>query len=192
MFGLMYSVEIKPQIMKNFISLVLLSFSFISISQIESKVDYDAFEKLVKEVKPHRAARLLTVEEFNKYSKKENVLILDTRSKKMYDAKHIKGAIHLNFSDFTQKNLEALIPSKTTTILIYCNNNFDDDEVYFPTKMYIPPTETIKEELTLALNIPTYINLYGYGFKNVYELSELVSIFDERIELEGTEVIKLN
>lgn len=109
----------------------------------------------------------------------------------MYDAKHIKGAIHLNFSDFTQRNLETLFPDKSITILIYCNNNFDGDENYFPTKSFSPPIETPDEELTLALNIPTYINLYGYGYKNVYELSELISIFDERVELEDTAVVEL-
>lgn len=177
--------------MKTLLALALISVTFLSNTQVESKVDYDAFEKLVAEVKPHRAKRLIGIEEFNKMSQKGNVVILDTRSKEMYDAKHVKGSIHLNFSNFTQKNLEALFPDKSTTILIYCNNNFDDDESYFPTKMYVPPTESTKEELTLALNIPTYINLYGYGYKNVYELSELVSIFDERVQLEGTEVILL-
>ena len=43
-------------------------------------------------------------------------------------------------------------------------------------------------QITLALNIPTYINLYGYGYKNVYELKDLVMIDDKRLELEGTEV----
>jgi hypothetical protein len=38
----------------------------------------------------------------------------------------------------------------------------------------------------LALNIPTYINLYGYGYRNVYELHELVRVTDPRIEFEGT------
>ena len=42
----------------------------------------------------------------------------------------------------------------------------------------------------LALNIPTYINLYGYGYRNVYELNELVSVRDRRVEFEGTTVRK--
>ena len=160
-----------------------------SFSQIPSKVDYDAYEKLVQEVKSHRAERLIPVEKFVASSTEKDVIILDTRSKAMYDAKHIKGAIHLNFSEFTQERLEALIPSKSTKILIYCNNNFDNDQEYFPTKSYSPPI-TKKNDLgiTMALNIPTYINLYGYGYKNVYELSELISILDSRIQLEGTAV----
>jgi hypothetical protein len=42
----------------------------------------------------------------------------------------------------------------------------------------------------LALNIPTYINLYGYGYRNVYELNELVSVRDPRVAFEGTTVGK--
>jgi hypothetical protein len=38
----------------------------------------------------------------------------------------------------------------------------------------------------MALNIPTYINLYGYGYHNVYELNELVKVRDPRIAFEGT------
>lgn len=154
-----------------------------------SLVDYEAFKKLVIEVEPHRAERLVNLTDFNTMSRQENTIILDTRSKEMYDAKHIKGSIHLNFSDFTQDNLEKLIPSKDTRILIYCNNNFEDDQIYFATKSYVPPLEDKNElGITMALNIPTYINLYGYGYKNVYELSELISVLDSRIQLEGTAV----
>ncbi len=38
----------------------------------------------------------------------------------------------------------------------------------------------------MALNIPTYVNLYGYGYRNVYELNELVNVDDPRIAFEGT------
>ncbi len=159
-----------------------------------ANVDFEAFEKLVAEVKPHRAARIISVDEFVKMSKEENTIILDTRSKEMYDSKHIKGAIHLNFSDFTQENLKWLIPNPDTRILIYCNNNFDDSRVkdkYFATKSAQPDIlERDIEQITLALNIPTYINLYGYGYRNVYELGELVSTFppDKRVEFEGSAV----
>ncbi|MGB0743834.1 MAG: hypothetical protein ACPGSB_04845, partial [Opitutales bacterium] len=45
-----------------------------------------------------------------------------------------------------------------------------------------------KKPLMMALNIPTYINLYGYGYRNVYELSELVDVNDPRIEFAGSTV----
>lgn len=154
-----------------------------------AKVDFDAYEKLVSEVKEHRKSHLVSLESFLKIAKEPNVIIIDTRSDAMYKSKHIKGAVHLNFSDFTQKNLARLIKSKDTKILIYCNNNIDKDEDNFPTKAYVPAVSNNNEKaLTLALNIPTYINLYGYGYKNVYELDELVSTTDKRVKFEGTSV----
>ncbi|MBK6524014.1 MAG: rhodanese-like domain-containing protein [Sphingobacteriaceae bacterium] len=150
-----------------------------------AKVDFDAYEKLVAEVKEHRKSRLVNLETFLKMSKEDKVIIIDTRSDAMYKSKHVKGAVHLNFSDFTQATLARLIKSKDTKILIYCNNNFDKDDDNFPTKAYVPAVKKEKT-ITMALNIPTYINLYGYDYKNVYELFELVSIYDTRIKFEGT------
>lgn len=175
------------------IGLVLIGFGTMAQEHEYAKanVNYDAFENLVKEVKSHRAKRLLSLEKFIEHSNDTNVVILDTRSDSMYNAKHIAGAIHMNFSDFTQENLKRLIPNPDTKILIYCNNNFDKMDDFFPTKMAQP--EILEREIpkiTLALNIPTYINLYGYGYKNVYELHELISPFDKRVKFEGTAVIQ--
>lgn len=154
-------------------------------------VSYSDFESLVMEVKQHREDRLIDLDAFLKMSKAENTIILDTRSKEMYDRKHIKGAIHLNFSDFTQENLDRIIPNFKSTILIYCNNNFIGDEINFASKVVIPnKIDDSKSQVSLALNIPTYINLYGYGYRNVYELSELISIFDSRVKYEGSTTIK--
>ena len=187
-------------------------------------VDFDAYEKLVAEVKQHRQSRLLNADEFVKTSEEKNVIILDTRSDSMYAAVHVKGAIHLNFSDFTQANLAKIIPSSDYKILIYCNNNFISSSVilsspFIPAKDYTPyfatkasgpmdlklqqtsgssfggtrggsyPAKHAKP-ITLALNIPTYINLYGYGYRNIYELSELVNTYDNKLEFEGTAVHK--
>lgn len=214
--------------MKKF-SLLLIALSFYSLSlqaQIitPSKVSIDDYEKLIAEVKEHRKTRLLELKDFLEEAKQPGVMILDARSDSMYNAKHIKGAVHLNFSDFTQERLARLIPSAGTKILIYCNNNFKDDKVFFPTKLVMPEVLNIQnlqnlqtqqlasnlengekkenqepvtltelpplKPITLALNIPTYINLYGYGYRNVYELSEFVSVNDYRIEFEGTAVKK--
>lgn len=157
-------------------------------------VDFDAFKKLVAEVEGHRAKRLIDLETFLKMSKAKNTIIFDSRSDFRFGRKHLKGARHLDFTDFTQDNLAALIPDPNTTILIYCNNNFSDDQVDFATKMFVPrpapETQILSNQkpIMLALNIPTFITLYGYGYKNVYELNELVSVNDKRIEFEGTVV----
>jgi hypothetical protein len=157
-----------------------------------ARVDFDAYEKLVREVKEHRESRLINFKTFQEMSKQQKVIILDARSAEMFARKHVKGAINLNFSDFTQSNLAKVIPSPDYKILIYCNNNFDNDEINFASKAYIPSVKTSmnKTPLTLALNIPTYINLYGYGYKNVYELNEMLSVYDYRVEFEGTDTKK--
>jgi len=211
--------------MKNLAFILALAFSYTSFSQGSESpfVSFEDYENLMTKVKEHRQTRLVSLDQFNQMSSLPEVYILDTRSKEMYDRKHIKGAIHLNFSDFTQANLDALFPNRNATILIYCNNNFINDlnadnpvqAEFFATKASRPePDFSILEQqlqkepvqseersieeksnltepekpITLALNIPTYINLYGYGYRNVYELSDLVSIYDSRIEFEGTAV----
>ena len=55
--------------------------------------------------------------------------------------------------------------------LIYCNNNFTDNVA--PVMLKSAP---------LALNVPTFINLYGYGYENIYELDGAYSIEDADID----------
>ncbi|NVK63058.1 MAG: rhodanese-like domain-containing protein [Flavobacteriales bacterium] len=212
--------------MKNIAFLLFLFVGFTSFAQDSGSplVSFEDYERLMSEVKEHRKARLVDLNTFQRMSMRQDVYILDTRSKEMYDRKHVKGAIHLNFSNFTQENLDALFPNRDAVILIYCNNNFMTEiqegkileDRNFASKVSRPIVEPIvtqtiqlsssqevqnqsemnsitetgisEKPITLALNIPTYINLYGYGYKNVYELNELISVFDSRIEFEGTEV----
>jgi len=42
----------------------------------------------------------------------------------------------------------------------------------------------------LALNIPTFINLYGYGYKNIYEMGSLLPVTHPSLEFEGNLVKK--
>lgn len=158
-------------------------------------VDYDDFKNLVSELEKQREKNLVSLDVFLKMAKEENTVILDSRSDFRFNRKHLKGAIHLDFTDFTQDNLLKLIPDPNTRILIYCNNNFDGDPIDFASKMAkpkrsIPETQILsnRKPIMLALNIPTHINLYGYGYKNIYELDELVNVNDPRIKFEGTEV----
>ena len=165
-----------------------------------AKVSFDDFKGLVAEVGKHRAGRLVDLDAFLKKSKEPGVIILDTRSKFRFDRIHVKGAKHLNFSDFTQENLRRIIPTFETTVLIYCNNNFEGNQTDFASKIALPVAEprvtparqfaAQAKPLMMALNIPTYVNLYGYGYRNVYELHELVDVNDPRIVFEGSIVGK--
>ncbi len=187
----------------------------------KAKVSFEDFKGLVTEVEAHRASRLIDFDTFLKMSKEPNVIILDSRSAFRYERIHLKGATHLAFTDFTQETLRKTIPSPDTKILIYCNNNFEGNQVDFTSKTAgIRPAISLQDNiiktaqnrpeisilksiqlsnsqfaaeakpLMMALNVPTYINLYGYGYHNVYELDELVNVKDSRVKFEGTEVTK--
>lgn len=133
-------------------------------------IDYPGFLAMSEDVMAYREARLVSLADFNAMKREPDTIILDTRSQFAFEAGHIEGAVHLNFSDFTDRKLAEVIPSRDTRILIYCNNNFEDD---------IEPV--MVKRAPLALNVPTFINLVGYGYDNVYELGELVSIADEDV-----------
>ena len=141
-----------------------------------AKVSYDDFKALVAEVEPHRQKRLVDLDTFLKMSQEPGAVVLDTRSAFRYERIHLEGAKHLSFPDFTQDNLRKIVPSEETIILIYCNNNFDGNEVDFASKVALPmrplPREgheapaSPKSQLAaqekpvmLALNVPTYITL---------------------------------
>jgi rhodanese-related sulfurtransferase len=161
-----------------------------------AKVSFDDFKGLVAEVEAHRADRLIDLDTFLRMSRQPGTVILDTRSTFRFERIHLKGARHLSFPDFTQDNLGGVIPSFDTIVLIYCNNNFEGNQTDFASKVAIPlartgvsPAEQFAAQakpLMMALNVPTYVNLYGYGYRNVYELHELVDVNDPRISFEGT------
>ena len=162
----------------------------------KAKVSFDDFKQLVSEVEAHRSERLIDLDAFLKMSKEPDTIILDTRSTFRFDRIHLKGARHLSFTDFTQDNLSRTIPSLGTRVLIYCNNNFEGNQTDFASKVATPQSMSGRvitaqfnaqaKPLMMALNIPTYINLYGYGYHNVYELHELVNVNDSRIAFEGS------
>lgn len=97
-------------------------------------------------------------------------------------------------------------------ILIYCNNNFLGDQIAFTAKAGPSDPPKIKSRVgidsqfipnhkgangedllakyknlvgngpSLALNLPTYITLYGYGYENVYELADLLHVDDKKVK----------
>ena len=125
-----------------------------------AEVDFAGFMDLSSDVFEYRETRLLSLADFNAMAAESDTIILDARSAYAFEMGHIERAVNLPFSDFTDEKLASIIPSADTRILIYCNNNFSDDVEPIPLK-----------RVSLALNIPTFINLYGYGYENIYELA---------------------
>ncbi len=134
-------------------------------------IDYAGFKDLTGEVQPYRSTRLINMADFKARAAREDVLLLDARSAAAYKAGHIAGAVNLPLPDFTAEALAEVIGNDPDReILIYCNNNFINNR-----------RPVVTKALPLALNIQTFINLYGYGYKNVYELGEAVDMDDPAV-----------
>lgn len=147
-------------------------------------IDMPGYLKIAQEAEKHRATHRVTEEEFIKMSAEEGTIVLDARSKDMFDLLHIKGAVNLSFPNIDMVSLPKVLPDKNARILIYCNNNFTD-----PAKPAGKgrPAEAFRPKSPVAsLNISTYIALYGYGYKNVYELAPLVDPAKTKLTLEAT------
>lgn len=143
-----------------------------------SKIDYQEFLMNANKAEEHRSTRRLLEKDFIEKSKEKGVVILDARSKDKYDLLHIKGAVNLPFADIATASLQQLIPDKETTILIYCNNNFQGNEVAFMSK-----------KAGASLNISTYISLYTYGYRNIYELGPLLDVKNTKLELVSSKTV---
>jgi phage shock protein E len=142
---------------------------------VNPAIDMEGYLRISQEAANYRRTRRLSEAEFMLKSKESGVIILDARSKARYNQLHIKGAVNLSFPDLAIASLENLIPDKNTPILIYCNNNFVGAEAPFPTKLP-----------TASLNLSTYIALYNYGYRNVFELAPLLDIKASQIQFESS------
>ena len=127
------------------------------------------------EAAAHRQSHRVSEDQFLAMAAESGTLILDARSKEKYDLLHITGAVNLSFPDITIESLQRIIPDKTTRILIYCNNNFLGSEEPFPSKLP-----------TASLNLSTYIALYTYGYRNVYELGPLLEVSTSKLPFAQT------
>jgi phage shock protein E len=144
-------------------------------AEANPNINMEEHLKMAREAAEHRQQRRISEEEFIKLSKEQGVVVLDARSKQRYDELHIDGAMNLSFPDITVESLAKHFPDKNTKILIYCNNNFKNNPPAFPTK-----------SMAVALNLSTFITLYTYGYKNVYELGPLLDLETTKLKLVGT------
>lgn len=134
------------------------------------QIDYPGFRKLAVSVEDYRRSRLVGWNAFAASAAEPGTLILDARSASAFARGHIEGAVNLPFTDFTEESLARVIGKADRPILIYCNNNFSNDEA--PVQL---------KSVRLALNIQTFINLVGYGYANVRELNEVIDFNDPKV-----------
>jgi phage shock protein E len=138
---------------------------------LNPQMSYDGYRSLVEEVRPYRLSRLIDWDTFAAAARQPNVLILDARSERQFAAGHIQGAVNVPLTEFSVDLLAEVIgPNRNRPILIYCNNNFREDR----------PPVALKSG-RLALNLSTFTHLYGYGYRNIRELNDVVTMDDPRI-----------
>ena len=134
-------------------------------------IDMPGYLRVAHEAAAVRQSCRVTEEEFLRLSREPGAVILDARSSEKFRELHVKGAINLSFPDITAASLRAAIPDPSAPVLIYCNNNFKGAEGPFPGKAS-----------TASLNLSTFIALYNYGYRNVYELGPLIDIRTSKLQ----------
>jgi hypothetical protein len=141
-------------------------------------IDMVGFLNTAQAAAKHRESRRLSEDDFLTMSQEKGVIVLDARSKEMYDLLHVKGAINLGFPDIDVESVKKVLPDKDAKILIYCNNNFTPAPgVRNPPRGPANPKVAAAfrpKSAPLSLNLSTQTALFGYGYKNVYELAPLI------------------
>ena len=136
------------------------------------RIDMKAHLDVARAAARHRQSHRLTEAEFIRMAAEPGTIVLDARSPEKYRQLHVAGAVNLTFADISEESLARLLPDKDGRILIYCNNNFVGDDSAFPRKI-----------ASASLNLSTYVALYDYGYRNVYELAPLLDVGTAKIRL---------
>ncbi len=140
-------------------------------------VDIKTFLNDAHAVEIQRTNRVIDQDTFLKMAAEKDTIVLDARSADKFAMLHLKGAVSLPFTDFTEETLAKIFPDKNTRILIYCNNNFDNAPRAMPLKT-----------AGASLNISTLISLQTYGYKNVYELGGYIDVKQSKLPFAGSDV----
>ena len=135
-------------------------------------IDMAGHLRIARAAAAHRATRRVDEAGFLRMAAEPDTVILDARSPEKFALLHVQGAVNLTFADITAESLARAIPTKSTRVLIYCNNNFVNAERPFPSKLP-----------AASLNLSTYAALFTYGYENVYELSSLLDPATSKLPL---------
>jgi phage shock protein E len=159
-----------------FLSLLLVFTAVAEEPPVNPAIDMEGYLRDAEAAAKHRESRRVSEDEFIRMSREPGTVVLDARSGDRFDELHVRGALHLSFTDFTAESLARIIPGRNTRILIYCNNNFVNAERAFPAKI-----------ARASLNLSTFVALYSYGYRNVYELAPLLDAQQTKLRLEKTQ-----
>ncbi|TNE31595.1 MAG: rhodanese-like domain-containing protein [Alphaproteobacteria bacterium] len=130
-----------------------------------------------KEALPSHAEEL-HLKEFLALKQKEEVVVLDVRSKESYAYRHLAGSVNIPLTDLTEKILSEAVPDKDTPVVLACDYSF------FPTRM-------------IAMTMQAYPVLKANGYTKIYRLNlwssadgKMVSDEEQekRLVFEGTSV----
>jgi Rhodanese-like domain len=137
-------------------------------------IDMQGYLDMAHDAAAWRKTHRVSEADFVRLSGLPGTIVLDARSAEKFAELHVRGAVNLSFPDITVDSLARRLPDKATRILIYCNNNFANAQGPFPTK-----------KATASLNLSTYIALYTYGYRNVFELGPQIDIDNSIIPFES-------
>lgn len=137
------------------------------------EIDMRAFLAAAHAAADEREARRVDQATFVAMMRAPGTVVLDARSRAMFERRHVAGAVSLSLPDFTEETLARAIPDRDARVLIYCNNNFAGDPAAFPLKAP-----------AASLNLATRVALHAYGYRNVWELAPYVDVARTTIPLE--------
>jgi len=138
-------------------------------------IDMPGYLRVANEAALQRETHRVSEDDFIRMSREPDTIVLDARSREKFDELHVRGAVNLSFPDLNIATLAKAIPDKATRILIYCNNNFANAPGPFASKLP-----------AASLNLATYVALYTYGYRNIYELGPYVDINESRLAFESS------
>jgi rhodanese-related sulfurtransferase len=160
-------------------AVIVVSWSAHGQTPDNPKVDMPTFLRDANAAAIHRTDRVISQEKFLEMAAEKGTIVLDARSADKFAMLHVKGAINLPFTDFSEKSLAKVFPDKNARILIYCNNNFDN-----------APVAMVGKAGGAALNLSTLVSLRTYGYTNVYELGGYIDVNQSKIPFAGSDVEK--
>lgn len=141
----------------------------------ESACDWKKFIETAQEVQKIRETRRLSAARFAEMMNDRNTIVLDARGERDFERLHVRASINVPFTSFSRTKLRQAIPNESETrILIYCRNNLVENK---DGSMFL---EFAKDQ-PAGLNIPVFITLYLYGYKDVWELDPAVDPNDSPI-----------